>query len=84
MWMIYSRVVCCTRLFSAARWRTRDCERWRIGDVVMVSADEPVKTPIEGEIVSHSVDHIAIRRLDPTLGEVVVHFPRMGYVVTDA
>ena len=55
-----------------------------MGDRVKVSADEPVKTPIEGEIVSHSVDHIAIRRRDPTLGEVVVHFPRMGYLVSDA
>ncbi|MBR1229309.1 MULTISPECIES: glutathione S-transferase family protein [unclassified Bradyrhizobium] len=63
---------------------TRDCERWRIGDVVKVSADEPVKTPIEGEIVSLSVHHIAIRRRDPDLGEVVVHFPRLGYVVSDA
>ena len=56
----------------------------KVGDRVKVSADEPVKTPIEGEIVSHSVHHIAIRRHDPELGEVVVHFPRLGYVVTDA
>ncbi len=63
---------------------TRDFERWRIGDVVKVSADEPVKTPIEGEIVSLSVHHIAIRRRDPDLGEVVVHFPRLGYVVSPA
>ena len=56
----------------------------KVSDRVKVSADEPVKTPIEGEIVSHSVDHIAIRRRDSTLGEVVVHFPRMGYLVSDA
>ena len=53
-----------------------------IGDRVKVSADEPVKTPIEGEIASLSVHHVAIRRHDPALGEVVVHFPRIGYVVS--
>ena len=47
-----------------------------------VSADEPVKTPIEGELVSLSAHHVAIRRHGPELGEVVVHFPRLGYVVT--
>ena len=61
---------------------TGDFEGRRIGDRVTVSADEPVKTPIEGEIASLSVHHIAIRRRDPELGEVVVHFPRIGYVVT--
>ena len=60
-----------------------DFEGRKIGDFVKVSADEPVKTPIEGEIVSLSVHHIAIRRRDPDLGEVVVHFPRLGYVVTE-
>ena len=57
---------------------------FKIGDRVRVSADEPVKTPIEGEIVSLSVHHIAIRRHDSELGEVVVHFPRLGYVVSAA
>lgn len=59
-----------------------DFEGWRIGDRVKVSADEPVKTPIAGEIVSLSVHHIAIIRREPELGEVVVHFPRLGYVVS--
>jgi len=63
---------------------TSNFEGWRFGDRVRVSADEPVKTPIEGEIVSLSVHHIAIRRHDPDLGEVVVHFPRLGYVVAAA
>ncbi len=65
-----------------AKQGTRDFEGHKVGDRVKVSADEPVKTPIEGEIVSLSVHHIAIRRQDPDLGEVVVHFPRLGYVVT--
>jgi glutathione S-transferase len=52
-----------------------------IGDRVAVFADEFVKTEITGEIVSLSVEQVAIRRRDPRVGEVVVHFPRAGYVV---
>jgi glutathione S-transferase len=69
---------------APAKEATRDLDGRKIGDRVKISADEPVKTPIEGEIVSLSVHHIAIRRRDPVLGEVVVHFPRLGYVVTGA
>ena len=53
----------------------------KVGDRAAVFADEFVKTEIVGEIVSLSVEQVAIRRIDPTVGEVVVHFPRAGYVV---
>ncbi len=53
----------------------------KVGDRVAVFADEFVKTEIVGEIVSLSVEQVAIRRHDPRVGEVVVHFPRAGYVV---
>jgi hypothetical protein len=36
---------------------------------------------VSGEIVSLSSQHIAIRRQDPLAGEVVVHFPRAGFLV---
>jgi glutathione S-transferase len=53
----------------------------KVGDKVAVFADEFVKTEIVGELVSLSVEQVAIRRYDPQVGEVVVHFPRAGYVV---
>ena len=53
----------------------------KVGDKVAVFADEPVKTEIIGEVVSLSMEQVAIRRQDPKLGEIVVHFPRAGYVV---
>ncbi len=34
-----------------------------------------------GELVFTDRDEIAIRRADPSLGEVVVHFPRVGYAL---
>ena len=59
----------------------RDPSGHQPGDRVAVVADEPVRTAVEGEIVALSAQHIAIRRNDPRAGEVVVHFPRAGYVV---
>jgi glutathione S-transferase len=52
------------------------------GTPVVVAADEPVKTPIEGILVHLSADEIAIRRSDPAVGDVVVHFPAIGYGVS--
>lgn len=37
---------------------------------------------VEGRIVSVSMDHIAIARSNPEVGDIVVHFPRVGYRVT--
>ncbi len=34
---------------------------------------------VEGELVLIDADEIALRRRDPRLGDIVVHFPRLGY-----
>ena len=52
------------------------------GDHVTVTPDDYGKIPVEGTIVSLSAQHIAIRRRDERAGEVVVHFPRAGFLVT--
>ena len=52
------------------------------GDLVRVTPDDYGKIPVEGTIVSLSAQHIAIRRRDERAGEVVVHFPRAGFLVT--
>jgi glutathione S-transferase len=51
------------------------------GDEVKVSADDYGRDPIAGELVFSNVHEIAIRRTDPQVGEVVVHFPRAGFNV---
>ena len=51
------------------------------GDIVSVMPDDYGKVPVRGEIVSLSAQHIAIRRSDERTGEVVVHFPRAGFLV---
>jgi len=51
------------------------------GDRVTVMADDYGRDPVVGEVVSSSTQHIAIRRKDLRVGEVVVHFPRTGFLV---
>ncbi|HEY1781677.1 MAG TPA: hypothetical protein VGG79_14830 [Roseiarcus sp.] len=36
---------------------------------------------VGGEIASPSARHVAIRRIDERVGEIVVHFPRAGFLV---
>jgi glutathione S-transferase len=51
------------------------------GDRVEVMPDDYGKVKVSGEIVALSSQHIAIRRHDARAGEVVVHFPRAGFLV---
>ena len=53
----------------------------KVGDKVEVMPDDYGKVRVSGEIVALSAQHIAIRRHDPQAGEVVVHFPRAGFLV---
>lgn len=54
------------------------------GDRVSVMPDDSGKVPVTGELVSSGPNHIAIRRHDDRVGDVVVHFPRAGYRVLPA
>ena len=56
----------------------------KVGDIVDVVPDDYGKVRVRGEIVALSPQHIAIRRHDPQAGEVVVHFPRAGFLVIPA
>ncbi|WP_239469771.1 glutathione S-transferase family protein [Archangium violaceum] len=49
------------------------------GERVTVAATDYGVDPVEGELVLSRPDEIAIRRVDPRAGEVVVHFPRIGF-----
>ncbi|WP_421860389.1 glutathione S-transferase family protein [Parvibaculum sp.] len=51
------------------------------GDAVTVMADDYGRDPVIGDLVSSSAQHIAIKRNDPRVGDVVVHFPRAGFLV---
>ncbi|MET0192156.1 MAG: hypothetical protein ABW200_02160, partial [Hyphomicrobiaceae bacterium] len=59
-----------------------DANGRRPGDHVRVVPDDYGKVEVSGEIVALSAQHIAIRRREDRVGEVVVHFPRAGFTVT--
>ena len=39
---------------------------------------------VEGEVVYVDIDEVAIRRTDPEVGDVAVHFPRLKYAIRPA
>ena len=51
------------------------------GKPVTVAADDYGRDPVGGVFVGSSDHHLAIRREDPLAGEVVIHFPRIGYAL---
>ncbi|MEJ1967642.1 MAG: glutathione S-transferase family protein [Rhizomicrobium sp.] len=67
---------------AEARSDPHDPNGRKAGDKVTVSADDYGRDPVAGELVFSNAHEIAIRRHDPAIGEVVVHFPRAGFVVT--
>jgi glutathione S-transferase len=50
-----------------------------LGVRVRVRPDDYGRDGVEGELVHLGLDEIAVRRHDPQVGAVVVHFPRLGY-----
>ena len=54
------------------------------GDRVPVTPDDYALDPVAGELVALDAAEVAIRRRDPALGDLVVHFPRVGYRVAGA
>lgn len=54
------------------------------GQPVTVTPDDYGKVPVRGELVTLDAHEVAVRRKDDRLGDLVVHFPRIGYVVAAA
>jgi glutathione S-transferase len=57
---------------------------WQPGTRVTVTPDDWGFDPVEGEIAFISADTIALRRGDPPIGTVIVHFPLQGFQVKAA
>jgi glutathione S-transferase len=55
-----------------------------LGDSVTVAANDYGRDPVRGILLSIDDDEIIIARHDPALGDLNVHFPRIGFDVTPA
>jgi glutathione S-transferase len=54
----------------------------KAGQKVSVVPDDTGKVPVSGMLAGLSADRVSLSRSDPRVGDVVVHFPRAGYIVT--
>jgi glutathione S-transferase len=52
-----------------------------LGDEVEVMPSDYGLDPVRGELVLVEANHVAVRRHDERAGTVVVHFPRIGYLI---
>ncbi len=56
----------------------------KAGQKLSVTPDDTGKVPVTGTLVGLTADRISIARSDPRVGDVVVHFPRAGFIVQAA
>jgi len=54
------------------------------GDKISVVPDDTGRDPVLGTLVMSNAEEIVLQRHDPAVGEVMVHFPRAGFVVLPA
>ena len=56
----------------------------KAGQKISVVPDDTGKVPVSGTLVGLSASRVSLIRSDPRVGDVVVHFPRAGYIITPA
>lgn len=62
----------------------REVDGVGVGDEVSVSAVDYGVDPVFGTLVNADAESFAVRRTDQQVGEVVVHFPRIGFRIRKA
>jgi glutathione S-transferase len=67
---------------AASSVAANDPSGLKAGQKISVTPDDTGKIPVAGELVGLTADRISIKRSDSRVGDVVVHFPRAGFVVT--
>ena len=56
----------------------------KAGQRISVTPDDTGKVPVTGTLVGLTPDRLSISRSDERVGDIVVHFPRAGFIVTPA
>ena len=54
------------------------------GQKLAVTPDDTGRVPVTGTLVGLTADRISLARHDERVGDIVVHFPRAGFLVTPA
>ena len=66
---------------AATKVDDKDPSGLKAGQRITVTPDDTGKVPVTGELVGLNADRVSIKRADERVGEVVVHFPRAGFVL---
>jgi glutathione S-transferase len=66
---------------GATKVDDKDPSGLKAGQQISVTPDDTGKVPVTGELVGLNSDRVSIKRSDERVGEVVVHFPRAGFVL---
>ena len=64
---------------ATARVDAHEAQGLRVGQQVTVEPDDSRRGAVTGVVVIAGANDIAVRHHNDTVGEVVVHFPRIGY-----
>ena len=56
----------------------------KLGMRVQVAPDDIGRDPVVGELIALSTYEVVIKRIDPQVGDVAVHFPRAGFAIKPA
>jgi len=56
----------------------------KLGMRVQVTPDDSGRDPVVGELASWTTYEVVIKRSDPQVGDVAVHFPRAGFIIQPA
>ncbi len=56
-----------------------DTHGFALGEKVVIAATDTGVDPVEGTLYGATCDRLSIARTDPRAGDVVVHFPRIGF-----
>jgi len=69
---------------ATVRSEASDIPGIALGDQVEVMPSDYGLDPVRGELILVEPNHLAVRRHDARVGTVVVHFPRIGYLIRSA
>jgi glutathione S-transferase len=69
---------------DAGRGVVENAEGWTEGDTVAITPTDYARDPVVGTLITYNRGEIALRRTDDRVGDMAVHFPRVGFAIRGA